>query len=457
MVFEQQFSTKSMANAIQNLYMNDETADFYFIFEGDDEEHCVPAHKIILASGSPVFHAMFHGTLKEKTEVKIKDASVKGFKEFLQLFYLCEVNISDENYVEFLNLSNKYDMPEGLEICEKFLLENTDTIDLCKHLGLAIKFNLEELEKYCDTEICYDTALVFKTIGFIESTKEVLESILKLHDHSCLEMDVFNACIAWAENACKNNGTDATDKQNIRCALGDCFYYIPFAKMNIDTFSKVVFAHRTLFTLDEVADIMALITTGEITELSKKFTQNRDLIHIWDDYFPIETVRTCEPGGSTLISCNEYTSFTSNKKLLLCGFDLFDLKKTDVTSRSLSATISITKQNHIDEPQEKISEELQQKIQLVACAAKGKTVSVSIELNKPIVIVPQLKYNIHIDFSSNASTEDKLVYDWEYLGKPFTTNRVANDGVILHFYNHPKSEHTSDEFSIIPKMYFQRM
>lgn len=79
MVKVKQFETKSVANIIKNMYLNEETADVHFVF---DVEHRVPAHKNILASESKVFHTMFVGALKEKGQVKITDASPKCFEGF---------------------------------------------------------------------------------------------------------------------------------------------------------------------------------------------------------------------------------------------------------------------------------------------------------------------------------------------------------------------------------------
>lgn len=113
MATEMQFPNKVTSRATANMYLNEETADVHFVFEIDDMEQRVAAHKSLLAAGSPVFHAMFYGTIKEKGDVKISDASVKGFMDFLSVFYLDQVKINKENVAEIMDLSNKYDIPEG--------------------------------------------------------------------------------------------------------------------------------------------------------------------------------------------------------------------------------------------------------------------------------------------------------------------------------------------------------
>lgn len=452
MASEKQFSTRSMAEVTKKLYLNEETADVHFVFKVDDEEQRVAAHKNILALGSPVFHSMFYGTLKEKGDVKITDSSAKGFMDFLSIFYLEEVKITNGNISEFMYLANKYDINEGMDICEQYLLANTNVNELCTHYGLALRYNLNKLREYCESEIRMHSIEVFKSNGFISSSKDVLESVLNLNDHNCFEMDIFNACMTWAENACKKNEIDAMDKQNLRLQLEECFYLIPFTTMMIDNFSKVVFAYRPLFTLDEVVDIMAFITTGEITEISKKFSKNRSIVKIfkWDEDYLIKCTRDSEEGG-TLISRVEYTTFTANNKMLLGGFHLFDIKNTTDSGKNLSGTVGISKESDT-------GIELQEKVEFVLYADKKSSAPLEIKLKTPIVIIPYTKYNIHVDFSANALTEDNLIEGWEYSGKPFisTTSSIVDEDIYIEFHPHSESEHGT-EFSIVSQLYFNRL
>lgn len=159
-------------------------------------------------------------------------------------------------------------------MCEEFLSKYSTVGELCTHLGLAIKYNLKKLQEFCEKEIVAHAVVVFKSDGFTNCSKNVLESVLKLNGLSCTEMDIFNACMVWAETACKKKGTDAVDKKNLRAELGECFFLLPFVTMTVSNFCEVVFVNRAIFTLDEVADIMTCITKGKSTELSKKFANH---------------------------------------------------------------------------------------------------------------------------------------------------------------------------------------
>lgn len=107
------FATKTFSE----MYLNSRFADVHFTFPSDEQFQEVPAHKMVLASASPVFAAMFFGPLKESEVVKIHDTNAGVFKEFLQFFYLSEVKLTMANLEEVVWLGDKYDMQQCFEQC----------------------------------------------------------------------------------------------------------------------------------------------------------------------------------------------------------------------------------------------------------------------------------------------------------------------------------------------------
>lgn len=49
------------------------------------------------------------------------------------------------------------------------------------------------------------TGQIFPTESFLNCNKEVLAHIWKLNDLSCLEVDVFEACMNWVRKAFNSN------------------------------------------------------------------------------------------------------------------------------------------------------------------------------------------------------------------------------------------------------------
>lgn len=169
------------AKNLRKLYRNEKGADVVFVFKSklSDEEFRVPAHKAILAASSLVFDRMFYGDLKEGAEVEITDVSFEGFCEFLQFFYVDEMEITEENMSEFFRMVDKYDVQESFPDCNRLLLETVTNENVCFYYDLALTFNYpEELMKHFDETISRDAVHVLKTSSFKNSSRTLLRKIL---------------------------------------------------------------------------------------------------------------------------------------------------------------------------------------------------------------------------------------------------------------------------------------
>lgn len=137
--------------AVQNFsafYQCEDTADMYFVFpklkkerKSDDKmvpETRIPAHKIILAANSSVFHRMFYGEMKETGDIAIIDATPYVFGVFLQYFYLEQMNLTIDKVGEVLYLADKYDVSGCSTKCSAFLKEILNTDNMCWGYELAI-------------------------------------------------------------------------------------------------------------------------------------------------------------------------------------------------------------------------------------------------------------------------------------------------------------------------------
>lgn len=146
------FSSKNGHVTLSNkkLFLEEKRADIHFLFEAGVR---VPAHKLILANGSSVFDTMFDGRWKDEKEVRIVDATPAVFKEFLQFFYKNDVTVTAANLIDVMNMANKYDVTECLNVCEQMLMKNSRLDDICIGLEAAILFNRSRLKEHCKNEI----------------------------------------------------------------------------------------------------------------------------------------------------------------------------------------------------------------------------------------------------------------------------------------------------------------
>ncbi|XP_031631812.1 BTB/POZ domain-containing protein 6-A-like [Contarinia nasturtii] len=225
----------SMKN-VEKLYTDSKTADVNFVFIIDDEQFIsIPAHKSILAVGSPVFEAMFYGPMKEKDDVKIVDASPEAFKVFLQFFYLGKVQLTSNNIISVTKLCHKYEVADALTFCEKVLQKILTINDIRTYYELAILLDLESKITFCEQQIKQNPEVILKSDDFLKYDRKMLDKILELVSSNCRPSTIVDACIAWAKDVCERNNQQPTPAR-LRAELDELIGRIPFEKLTKDEF-----------------------------------------------------------------------------------------------------------------------------------------------------------------------------------------------------------------------------
>lgn len=118
--------TGTIAGSLSAMFNNQELCDVRFRFpnEEGEEKQTTQAHKLILAIRSPVFKAMFYGTLQETgPDVNIEDISYDIFQSLLR--YTCIISVYG------LLLSASYESHEGT-----WRLKKPQHFDMCNSLGI---------------------------------------------------------------------------------------------------------------------------------------------------------------------------------------------------------------------------------------------------------------------------------------------------------------------------------
>lgn len=339
------FDNKHCNQITKNLYLNDKMADIFFLFgEGDVQ---VPAHKLILVEGSDVFNAMFCGALQEKAEVKIVDASIDSFKEFLQFFYLGKVTLSFDNVADVMNLANKYMVPECCNVCDEFL-KHLPVKDLCFTYELALTFDRCELLEFCEQEIRINAEEVLQSDSFLKCSSNLLQLILRMNYLDCHEIDVFNGCLLWASYACVKADKDPSIMINRRDQLGDCLRLIQFSLMNKKTIYDCVHTYKDLFNKDEVVELFDIVMSKSDDKYVALKIFDRDTRKLCCDIeyetpnFPDNHSDSTDSLLSEVEGINklEVTQFFTNKKVILKAIETSYI---DIYSEpnDLSATVSV--------------------------------------------------------------------------------------------------------------------
>lgn len=262
--------------AFEDFYLDAATADVFFVPDVGSNKERIPAHKVLLAAKSDVFKAMFYGELKEKGDIKIVDASIAAFKEFLEYFYCTEIDPTIENAPNVLKLADQYNVPACCDFYEKFLGDTITIDNVCSVYGLAIFYKRSGLNKMCEQRIAEATKSVLKSQSFLECDRSVLQAILDLDVLDCAEKDIFDAFMKWTKHAA--NETKLT-KEMVQKYLGDLFYQFRFKSMSFSRFVTLLPEYGHLFTAEEYKEILLLF--GDKSFQSTLFTNmHRNLIFI---------------------------------------------------------------------------------------------------------------------------------------------------------------------------------
>lgn len=408
-----------LTKAIRVLYLHEETADVHFVFRRDGQR--IPAHKNILFAMSQVFAVMLNGCWKEKDEIHIVDASSAAFGEFLQFFYLDEVELSMENIAEVINLAQKYNVVECLNACVRFLEYNMTSDNVCFAYQLAILFESDELKTLCNMNVQINPIDVFKSASFLSCDRKVLSNILKMDAILCTEVDLFNACMEWVKVASKESTLTREIVQNY---LSNSFYDIQFGAMTMNEFSSIISTYKDFFSAAEYKDVIQMIKWKKQT--SKYFNRISRRSN-WDTNY-LHTCKRSRSETSELMHAigeDMSTTFYSTGNLLLQGIicaEIFRFVEFPLTlEQDLFGKLTII------ETRGRLRGE---EVSLVLCIAEvhleaGKRTV--IRLTKPVIVRRGIKYKLQLELNLPFPCCSIVLFK--------TTEMEVQDGVYIKFQN----------------------
>ncbi|XP_037035000.1 BTB/POZ domain-containing protein 6-A-like [Bradysia coprophila] len=245
---------------VQRHYLNEETADVFFLCGNNEMEERIPAHKILLAASTDVFDTMFYGPLREGDEIKIDDATPDGFRQFLRYFYFNGMELSLEFIDEVMYLAKKYLVDSYFAECSQFLSLQTEAKGILIAYKQSIRFGLSKLKTEMENSIEDYSNRIFHSEYFAAIDRDFLKQIIEIPRFRIANSElIFDACIWWAQAACKRANTDILVMQNLRDQLGDCFQRIEFSAMKRNKIAECVEKFGDLFTAQELQQFVFMV------------------------------------------------------------------------------------------------------------------------------------------------------------------------------------------------------
>ena len=246
------------------IFNNELLSDVKFIVPASninesESRKMIPAHKFVLAIGSPVFCAMFYGKMAESTEsIALPDCEYDSLLEFFRYLYSDEVNLTGSNVMHVLYLAKKYMVPSLVDKCSEYLRDNLEAANVFSILPHAKKFEDKDLEDRCWAVIEKHTEEAVSSEEFVTLEKSLVESLVKREVLNVKEVELFKAVDRWATKEMDRQGI-TSDSEAKRRIIGE------------ETLKAIRFPLMSEKELLSVVPDSNVLTMKEVVELTKHF------------------------------------------------------------------------------------------------------------------------------------------------------------------------------------------
>ena len=241
------------------IFNNELLSDVKFIVPASNCESgtrkMIPAHKFVLAIGSPVFYAMFFGEMAEtKNSIELPDCEYESLLELFRYLYTDEVNLTGSNVMQVLYLAKKYMLPSLADKCGAYLHENLEASNVFSILPHAKKFEDQDLENRCWKVIEEHTEEAVTSDEFVTLDRSLVECVVKKEVLNVNEAELFKAVDRWATQEIKRQGLNPDGETKRRIIGQELLNAIRFPLMSQKEFLSVV--PNNILTTKEIFVLM---------------------------------------------------------------------------------------------------------------------------------------------------------------------------------------------------------
>ena len=117
-----------------------------------------------------------------------------------RFLYCDEVSLTLPSAVQVLQCARRYQVNALTQRCLEFIEKNLTDDSVCGVLEQSLTIGEQPLVDVCLRHIENHTPAVFQSERFMELTPEAIQSIVALETLDVSELDLFHACVAWANH-----------------------------------------------------------------------------------------------------------------------------------------------------------------------------------------------------------------------------------------------------------------
>ena len=175
----------------------------------------VSAHRVIVAAGSPVFHAMLYGNMKESSqkEITLRSVVTSTFKILLTFLYSGEVEINSDNCLDILEAACFFNIAVLETKAADFIAGMINVENCCNIVTAASDKKFDSLLEKCLEFIDLNCNEIIENSSFDSLSSDIVFNICQSSSlHVNNEIDLFLALVKWQKKQGGNISKSDSEK-----------------------------------------------------------------------------------------------------------------------------------------------------------------------------------------------------------------------------------------------------
>jgi alpha-tubulin suppressor-like RCC1 family protein len=171
------FQMKSFLNST-------ELSDVVLVLRDDEgTEERFPAHRFVLAYRSEVLRSMIAGHFKESTEreISLPMHRPSAFRTLLQYLYSDKADLTEDDAVEVLMMSNEYGLEQLKAQCEDFIQQSIDIDNVAWLFEISERNSARQLRAFCEYFMLNKLPEVAQTEGYKNLSEDIKAMLARGH------------------------------------------------------------------------------------------------------------------------------------------------------------------------------------------------------------------------------------------------------------------------------------
>ncbi|KAK6486998.1 kelch-like protein 13 [Huso huso] len=183
-------------------FRSDETLCDVVLVSGEGSES-FPVHRVLMASSSDYFKAMFTGGMKEQDlkTIKLQGLSRVGLKNIIDFIYTAKVALNMDNLQDTLEAASFLQIMPVLDFCKE-LLTSEVTTDNCVEVGrIASIYHLTEVSSFINEFVLRNFSVLLKEGQYLQLSEDSMAHALASDNlKNCTEMELFKHTCDWLKH-----------------------------------------------------------------------------------------------------------------------------------------------------------------------------------------------------------------------------------------------------------------